>query len=48
MKMQTGQLDVQVSDAGLKFLQKMEVCRGKYVLTSFIEIGGTFSRGQLE
>lgn len=38
---------MQVSGAGLKFLQKMEVSSGKCVLTSFIEIGGTFYGGQL-
>lgn len=48
MKMWTGYIDVQVSGAGLKFLQKMEVCSGKCVLTSFIEIGGAFYGGQLE
>lgn len=48
MKMQTGQLDVQVSGAGLKFLQMMEVYSGKHVLMSFIEMGGSFYGGQLE
>lgn len=48
VKMQTGQLDVQVCGAGLKFLQKKEVYSGKHVLMSFIEMGGAFYGGQLE